>query len=99
MQLFSSLLFLSIPWAATASGNVRRGSHQLEDRSLQTGDAYYSNMNLGSPNFAAALGNPIKGLVGGARWYPPPPLDETIPLSMEWFNVGVSSRCAWFENM
>lgn len=46
---------------------------------------------LGHPNLQVSRGNPLKGLVGGIRWAPPP-LPEQIPLSIEFFNIGVSAE-------
>jgi hypothetical protein len=46
--------------------------------------------NLPGPNVMATLGNPLKGLVGGSRWAAPPLRSDIVPLSMEFFNVGVS---------
>jgi len=50
------------------------------------GEPYYWTNDttvLGVPNATAALGNPLKGLIGGVRWAPPP-LPNNVPLSMEW---------------
>lgn len=58
-------------------------------RHLQT--PYYTHADLGVPNRMAAIGNPLKGLIGSSIWTTPP-LDETIPLSMEWYNLGVRRR-------
>jgi hypothetical protein len=55
---------------------------------------YYSTSDLsvlGAPDTSAALGNPLKGLYGGARWAKPP-LPEAVPLSIEWYNVGVRTE-------
>ena len=43
---------------------------------------------LGKPNFVASLGNPMKGLAGGARWAKPP-LPDSVPLSIEFYNIGL----------
>lgn len=52
------------------------------------GEPYYfrtTNLTiLGVPNATAALGNPLKGLIGGVRWAPPP-LPNNVPLTMEWY--------------
>jgi hypothetical protein len=46
--------------------------------------------NLPGPNVMATMGNPLKGLVGGSRWAALPLRSDIVPLSMEFFNVGVS---------
>jgi hypothetical protein len=61
---------------------------------LLVSDPYFSTDNpaiLGAPNALAAVGNPLKGLYGGARWVTPP-LPEAVPLSIEWYNIGVWSE-------
>lgn len=66
-------------------------------RQLLSNEPYYVVTNysvLGEPNETAALGNPLKGLMGGGRWAPLP-LPESVPLSMEWYNIGVRYfRCS-----
>lgn len=47
---------------------------------------------LGLPDRRAALGNPMKGLIGGALWAPTP-LPEVVPLSVEFYNIGVRWCC------
>lgn len=74
--------------AADAPNLVSANRGSLRHRSLQI-SPYFTSTDLGTENMAAASGNPLKGLVGGAR-FSSPPLDETVPLSMEWYNVGVS---------
>lgn len=52
---------------------------------------YYRTNNtsiLGKPNYGASIGNPLKGLAGGARWATPP-LPEAVPLSIEFYNIGL----------
>ena len=53
-------------------------------------EPYFETTDLGRPNVDAAIGNPMKGLVGGAR-YAPPPLPDSVPLSIEFYNVGTRS--------
>jgi hypothetical protein len=59
-------------------------SHELAYYYYQTNDPAV----LGVPDVMASIGNPLKGLMGGVRWAPPPLLDS-IPSSLEWFNVGL----------
>ena len=73
--------FLVLIMAHAGSGSL------LPDRKLPA-LPYFQTSDLGPLNLAAALGNPLKGLIGGAR-YAPPPLPESVPLSMEWFNFGL----------
>jgi hypothetical protein len=53
---------------------------------------YYTVPYLPEPNLLATMGNPLKGLVGGSRWAIPPLREDIVPLSMEFFNVGVRDR-------
>lgn len=72
--------------------NLSSTSEAKQQRQLLLNNIpYYSTSDpnvLGIPNASAALGNPLKGLYGGARWAPPP-LPETVPLAIEWYNIGV----------
>jgi hypothetical protein len=68
-----------------------RQSAPPSPRSLLIGQEFYRSKDpavLGGLNQSAAISNPLKGLVGGARWAPPPLLN-TVPLSMEWYNLGL----------
>jgi len=63
-----------------------------EERHLY-GEVYYQTSDpvlLGAPNEMAAIGNPLKGLAGGSR-YAPPPLPESVPLAIEFFNIGLGT--------
>jgi len=59
----------------------------LRSRELQTAP-YFQTSDLGELNLEAASGNPLKGLFGGKRWKYGP-LPEKIPLSLEWYNLGL----------
>ena len=61
-----------------------------EERSLVAQPYYRTNNTsiLGKPNYGASLGNPMKGLAGGARWAKPP-LPDAVPLSIEFYNIGL----------
>jgi hypothetical protein len=63
-----------------------------EERHLD-GEVYFQTSDpalLGAPNEMAAIGNPLKGLAGGSR-YAPPPLPESVPLAIEFFNIGLGT--------
>jgi len=85
MRLFWVLLGLvCVNLAQCQRSNAQR---ELVDRQ----PPYYWTTDsavLGAPNHTAALGNPLKGLFGSIRWSKPPLID-TIPLSLEWFNLGL----------
>jgi len=58
----------------------------LTRRDVAASEPYYTTNDpnvLGAPNDRAALGNPMKGLIGGARWATTP-LPNNVPLSVEW---------------
>lgn len=42
---------------------------------------------LGAPNLTAALGNPLKGLMGGSIWKNPADWPDQPVTSLEWFNI------------
>ena len=65
------------------------GTAQAE-RALAVQPYYRTNATsiLGKPNYGAAIGNPLKGLAGGARWAKPP-LPNAVPLSIEFYNIGL----------
>lgn len=48
-----------------------------------------SNGELAPPSNLAALGNPLKGLMGGARWRNPNDWPAKPETSLEWYNIGV----------
>ena len=79
-----SLIFLAMTPGGRSS-SLRRG------RELQ--NAPYFEIDdpavLGAFNRKAALGNPLKGLLGGVRWSQAP-LPEAVPLSLEWANFGLN---------
>lgn len=50
------------------------------------GQAFYSTSDIGAPNLAAAVGNPLKGLMGGARWKNPSEWPTQPVTSLEWYN-------------
>ena len=99
------VLALSLVDGAIMQQQLRGGTDRGPDadaglRHLQTPnplfpESYYVTQDpvvLGTPDTNAALGNPLKGLFGGTRWNPPPLL-ETVPFSLEWYNVAVSLHC------
>jgi len=99
------VLALSLVDGAIMQQQLRGGADRGPDadaghRHLQTPDplfpaSYYSTQDpavLGTPDTNATLGNPLKGLFGGTRWNPPPLL-ETVPFSLEWYNVAESIQC------
>jgi hypothetical protein len=68
-----------------------RRSEQPASRNLLIGQEFFRSKDpavLGALNLAAGMNNPLKGLIGGARWATPPLLN-TVPLSMEWYNMGL----------
>ena len=72
------VLALQLPSAYTMDGPLAR-------RNVAYAEPYYTTNDpnvLGAPNDMAALGNPMKGLIGGARWAPTP-LPNNVPLSVE----------------
>jgi hypothetical protein len=61
---------------------------------------YYRTTNssiLGKQNYGASLGNPLKGLAGGARWSTPP-LPDSVPLSIEFYNLGLDEMMVGYNN-
>lgn len=85
MRLFRVLLGLAcVNLAQCQRSNAQRELVNRQQPYYRTTDAAV----LGAPNHTAALGNPLKGLFGGIRWSKPPLID-TIPLSLEWFNLGL----------
>jgi len=90
------LLFLQ---EAFATRHLRHSKSSSRHRGLLLeGEPYYTTSDpaiLGAPNTLSALGNPLKGLIGGARWANPP-LPDNVPLTMEWYNIGVSLQKLWY---
>ena len=86
----SFLLLASI----TRGKSLRRQTDNGQiEKSVET--YYYETTNpelLGEYNEAAALGNPLKGLFGGPRWFglDKLPMPDLIPSSLEWYNIAVS---------
>jgi protein-S-isoprenylcysteine O-methyltransferase Ste14 len=60
-----------------------RRSEQPDSRNLLSQEFYRSKdpAALGALNLTAGMNNPLKGLIGGARWATPP-LINTVPLSI-----------------
>jgi hypothetical protein len=48
-----------------------------------------SGSQIASFSPEAASGNPLRGLIGGARYAPPETFPETIDSSMEFYNIGL----------
>ena len=84
----------AIVWDKEENQAVERSGH-LQMRSLQDdtkAPPYYilNDTNiLGAPNLTAALGNPLKGLAGAPRWSQFLPLPNSVPLSIEFYNIGL----------
>jgi len=49
---------------------------------------YYSTTDLGAPNIYAAIGNPLKGLMGSPRYSPPSTWPDSIRASLEFLAIG-----------
>jgi len=84
MQLLvlTSLLLLALAGAGRCDN--------LRSRALQN-EPYFKTDDsalLGAFDRNAAMGNPLKGLLGGSRWSGVP-LPDAVPLSMEWANFGL----------
>lgn len=81
--LLSSLLFVIM---THGTQGIR-----LRGRNLQNTPYFLSSdpSLLGEVDLSAAIGNPLKGLIGGAR-FGPPPLPDSVPLSMEFYNFGLN---------
>jgi hypothetical protein len=75
-------------------GTPRRSKVQRE-RVLQTDSStipFFSTSDaaiLGAPNFAAAIGNPLKGLAGSPRYSQSLPLPNSVPSAIEFYNIGL----------
>jgi Malectin domain len=68
-----------------------RRSELPASRDLLIGQEFFRSKDpavLGALNLTAGMNNPLKGLIGGARWATPP-LINTVPLRMEWYNLGL----------
>ena len=65
----------------------------VKDGRLLANPPYFSisvsDGGLSPPNNLAALGNPLKGLMGGARWRNPNDWPAKPETSLEWYNIGV----------
>jgi Malectin domain len=92
MKFVTSLL---VAIAAAVPCNTQaqyiRRSELPSPRNLLIGQEFYRSKDpavLGALNLTAGMNNPLKGLIGGARWARPP-LINTVPLSMEWYNLGL----------
>jgi hypothetical protein len=44
---------------------------------------------LGLPDVNVAIGNPLKGLAGGPRWSQQSPLPNSVPSSIEFYNIAL----------
>jgi hypothetical protein len=85
------LLALKVVVPCIVQSHYIQRSELSSQRNLLIGQEFFrSNAStvLGALNLTAGMDNPLKGLVGGARWAPPPLLN-TVPLSMEWYNLGL----------
>lgn len=83
MQLLLTSLLLFTLAGAGKCDNLRSRTLQSAPY-FETSDAAL----LGAFDRNAAMGNPLKGLLGGSRWSHGP-LPEAVPLSMEWANFGL----------
>jgi hypothetical protein len=86
-----SLMLLLLVVDGLSSVSDAQQPEQYETQRRLENIPYYTTSDpnvLGGPNTSAALGNPLKGLYGGVRWATPP-LPEAVPLSIEWYNIGV----------
>jgi hypothetical protein len=91
MKSATSLLAIAAVVPFIAQGQYVRQSELSYPRNLLVGQEFYRSEDpavLGALNLTAGMNNPLKGLIGGARWARPP-LINTVPLSMEWFNLGL----------
>jgi Malectin domain len=91
MKSATSLLAIAAVVPCIAQGQYVRQSEQPYLRNLSVGQEFYRSKDpavLGALNLTAGMNNPLKGLIGGARWARPP-LINTVPLSMEWYNLGL----------
>ena len=75
-----------------------RGARVVEEAThgrLLANPPYYSisvlDGGLAPPSNLAAIGNPLKGLMGGGRWRNPDDWPALPVSSLEWYNIGV--RC------
>jgi hypothetical protein len=83
MKLLSCFLSL-----AFVQASLVRGSH--DER--QEGRYYYelSSEQLGKVDPAAARGNPLRGLMGGATYALPDTFADSIDSSLEFYNIGLA---------
>jgi Malectin domain len=91
--LMVTALFLALGAVVPGKAQTRyiRRSELPSARNLLMGQEFYRSKDpavLGALNLTAGMNNPLKGLIGGARWATPP-LINTVPLSMEWYNLGL----------
>ena len=64
-----------------------------QQQRVATGEFYRTNSSsiLGAPNYMAAIGNPLKGLVGfGPREYLQQSLPDNVPSAIEKYNLGLN---------
>jgi len=83
--MLKSLLLLLLTLAAPRSCH----SFRLSEQRVLVGEPYFRTNDtavLGAPNNTAALGNPLKGLMGGIRWSPPP-LPDNVPSAVEGYEL------------
>ena len=85
---------------AKPSLRALRGVDVVEEAThgrLLANPPYYSvsvsGGGLAPPSNLAALGNPLKGLMGGARWRNPNDWPAQPEPSLEWYNIGVRELC------
>lgn len=83
----------AIRYTASTSASASSAHEKSKSKSnpLVAGKEFYSEKDfsvLGEPDFLAAIGNPLKGLMGGVRWALPP-LPSSVPSSLEWYNLGL----------
>ena len=92
MKLFEITCLFILTMSCSGKSNHLRGLVNDEPQRRIANPVYFrtnSTAVLGAPNLNAAVGNPLKGLAGGARWAPLP-LPDSVPLSIEFYNLGVS---------
>ena len=91
LLVYYLLLVLSQAGGSLKYRNLRGHRENRATESRLTEQAYYSTNDpavLGVPNVNVTAGNPLKGLFGGTRWAPPP-LPDSVPFSLEWYNVAL----------
>jgi hypothetical protein len=92
MRTFATqLLALGAVAPSMVQSQYMRRPELPASRNLLIGQEFFRSKDpavLGAFNLEAGMNNPLKGLIGGARWATPPLLN-TVPLSMEWYNLGL----------